>query len=53
MKQTISILVENRAGVLNRVASLFSRRAFNIDSLAVGMSTVGRGICKKTENQGI
>ena len=38
MKQTISILVENRAGVLNRVASLFSRRAFNIDSLAVGVT---------------
>ena len=38
MKQTISILVENRAGVLNRVASLFSRRAFNIESLAVGVT---------------
>ena len=38
MKQTISILVENRAGVLNRVAGLFSRRAFNIDSLAVGVT---------------
>ena len=38
MKQTISVLVENRAGVLNRVASLFSRRAFNIDSLAVGVT---------------
>ena len=38
MKQTVSILVENRAGVLNRVASLFSRRAFNIDSLAVGVT---------------
>ena len=38
MKQTISILVENRAGVLNRIASLFSRRAFNIDSLAVGVT---------------
>ena len=36
MKQTISVLVENQAGVLNRITGLFSRRAFNIDSLAVG-----------------
>ena len=35
-KQTISVLVENQAGVLNRITSLFSRRAFNIESLAVG-----------------
>ena len=38
MKQTISILVENQAGVLNRITGLFSRRAFNIDSLAVGVT---------------
>jgi acetolactate synthase-1/3 small subunit len=38
MKQTISILVENRAGVLNKITNLFSRRAFNIDSLAVGVT---------------
>lgn len=38
MKQTISVLVENRAGVLNRITGLFSRRAFNIDSLAVGVT---------------
>ena len=38
MKQTISVLVENQAGVLNRITSLFSRRAFNIDSLAVGVT---------------
>lgn len=36
MKHTISILVENHAGVLSRVSGLFSRRGFNIDSLAVG-----------------
>ena len=45
MKQTISVLVENQAGVLNRITGLFSRRAFNIDSLAVGVtddSTVSR-----------
>ena len=38
MKKTISILVENQAGVLNRITSLFSRRAFNIESLAVGVT---------------
>jgi len=38
-KHTISVLVENHAGVLSRVAGLFSRRGFNIDSLAVGETT--------------
>ena len=33
---TLSVLVENTPGVLARIASLFSRRGFNIDSLAVG-----------------
>ncbi len=36
MKHTLSVLVENKPGVLARVAGLFSRRGFNIDSLAVG-----------------
>ena len=36
MKHTLVALVENKPGVLNRVASLFRRRNFNIDSLAVG-----------------
>ena len=33
---TLSVLVENSPGVLARIASLFSRRGYNIDSLAVG-----------------
>ncbi|SDC23086.1 MULTISPECIES: acetolactate synthase small subunit [unclassified Candidatus Frackibacter] len=36
MKHTVSVLVANRSGVLARIASLFSRRGFNIDSLSVG-----------------
>ena len=38
MKHTLSVLVENKPGVLARVAGLFSRRGFNIDSLAVGIT---------------
>ena len=36
MKKIYSVLVENRSGVLCKVAGLFSRRCFNIDSLVVG-----------------
>lgn len=38
MKYTLSVLVENQPGVLSKVSGLFSRRGFNIDSLAVGMT---------------
>ncbi len=36
MKHTISVLVQDEAGVLSRIAGLFARRGFNIESLAVG-----------------
>lgn len=36
MRHTIAVLVENHAGVLSKVSGLFSRRGFNIESLAVG-----------------
>ncbi len=36
MKRVLSLLVDNTSGVLSRVAGLFSRRGYNIDSLSVG-----------------
>src|SRR5205823_12810647 len=36
MQHTLVVLVEDKPGVLNRVASLFRRRVFNIESLSVG-----------------
>ena len=47
MKHTLVVLVEDKPGVLNRVASLFRRRAFNIDSLSVGR-TAEPGVSRMT-----
>jgi len=47
MEHTLVVLVEDKPGVLNRVASLFRRRAFNIESLAVG-HTEQPGISRMT-----
>ena len=47
MRHTISVLVENKFGVLARVASLFSAKGYNIDSLSVG-ETVDPDISRMT-----
>ena len=46
-KHTVAALVEDHPGVLNRVASLFRRRGFNIDSIAVG-ATETEGVSRMT-----
>ncbi|WP_100065538.1 acetolactate synthase small subunit [Miniphocaeibacter massiliensis] len=47
MEHTISVIVENKSGVLTRVSGLFSRRGYNIESLAVGETDVP-GISRMT-----
>jgi len=47
MRHVISVLVENKSGVLARIAGLFSGRGFNIDSLSVG-ETVDKTISRMT-----
>ncbi len=47
MQHTLVVLVEDKPGVLNRVASLFRRRAFNIESLTVGHTEL-EGISRMT-----
>lgn len=47
MKHVLAVLVENKPGVLVRVAGLFARRGFNIESLAVG-KTLDTGISRMT-----
>lgn len=47
MKHVLAILVENKSGVLARVAGLFSRRGFNIENIAVG-ETIEPGISRMT-----
>lgn len=47
MRHTISVLVENKFGVLARISTLFAARGFNIDSLAVG-ETEDPGISRMT-----
>ena len=47
VKRTLSVFVEDKPGVLNRIASLFRRRNFNIDSLNVG-ATHKQGVSRMT-----
>ena len=53
MQHTLVVLVEDKPGVLNRVASLFRRRVFNIESLSVGhtaepgISRMGKSVTQR------
>jgi acetolactate synthase-1/3 small subunit len=52
MKKIYSVLVENRSGVLSKVAGLFSRRSFNIDSLVVGETDDPKTSCMTIVSSG-
>ena len=52
MNRIFSVLVENRSGVLCKVAGLFSRRCFNIDSLAVGETDDAQVSCMTIVSSG-
>ncbi len=52
MKKIYSVLVENRSGVLCKVSGLFSRRCFNIDSLAVGETDDSKVSCMTIVSSG-
>ena len=45
-KRILSLLVDNTAGVLSRIAGLFSRRGYNIDSLTVGLEQITKQLAK-------
>jgi acetolactate synthase I/III small subunit len=47
MKHTLAVLVEDETGVLSRIAGMFARRGFNIESLAVGPTST-RGVSRVT-----
>ncbi len=47
MKHTISILVENRFGAFDRVATMFSGKGFNIDSISIGLTEI-EGVSRMT-----
>jgi len=57
-KQTLSALVENKPGVLNRVVSMLRRRNFNVDSLTVGRTanpdcwTYCQSVCLPHDHRG-
>ena len=51
-KHILSILVENKPGVLTRIAGLFARRGFNIDTLAVGPTDDERSRASRSRSTG-